>query len=84
MLNIWQFKNENYGDDWQDFTTRYDLDFWAGEIAKQIAEENYLKDPVDPDNFTFPVTLKGPSGNTFKFIVTTKVVVSYRTLEVKE
>jgi hypothetical protein len=78
MGKYW-FKNEYWGDDWQEHLERA---FDAEHAARQVAETSYHDDPCDPDAFEFKVSIKDERDVVTDFIVTAEPDVNFHANEV--
>lgn len=63
----WYFKNEYFGDDWQEFDgVAFDHD----GVASEVAENYWREDPFDPEDLDFKISVrKGEDGQIKHFTV---------------
>ena len=77
--NLWYFKHEYFGDDWQDkWSERWD----AEDVAREIAQMIYSDDPCDPYNFHVVVEIKDTQNNERKFKIYAEADVNFYANEV--
>lgn len=76
---VFQFRHENYGDEWQDRFFKGTL----AEFAEDVAENDYSNDPCDPCSFEYEVEVRHEKYGAKKFHVSAEVRVTFSASEVK-
>lgn len=81
MTKTYYFKHENYGEDWQEWTSYlYDLSY----VAEEIAEEIYNDDPGDAYDVDEEIEVKfGEADLSKKFKVSAFISVNFTANEIK-
>ena len=83
MKYQYEFKHENWGDDWQPYESQWSPNFLE-EVAHDIAQENYNYEPMDPYQFEFVVEVRLPGSELpKKFRVSAEADVNFYTREIE-
>jgi hypothetical protein len=86
MKKEYEFKHENWGDEWQPFEpkrSRYYYD--AEDVAREIGEDNYNDEPCDPYRFQFEIEVREVGSSTSKkFSVSAEADVNFYSREIED
>lgn len=78
------FKNENWGDEWQEYLEHhYDKAFDHEDVARSVAESDWREDPCEPRNYEFSIEVKDQDGLVKKFNVIAEADVNFYANEVE-
>jgi hypothetical protein len=83
-MSKYQFKHENWGDDWQDWDEKKfgNEPIDEEQAAEMIAEYEFDQYPCDADRYEFEVEIKSDKG-TKKFSVTASYSIDFYGREIE-